>query len=109
MSKHAPDLQCPMRVAPRRKSVGHALEKLAARWRLVLTGLVGSATLLSVAEQGNELAKPSDLFQGTNVWKLHLKFTPDQWEAMEPQGGAGGFFGGPGPGGGRGPGGPGPM
>ena len=37
----------------------------------------------------------SDLFNATNVWNLHLKFTPDQWEAMEPAGG-GGFFGGPG-------------
>src|SRR3989442_7753097 len=43
-----------------------------------------------------------ELFNGTNVWTVHFKFTPDQWEAMEPKGGGGGFFGGP-----RGPGGPG--
>lgn len=45
------------------------------------------------------------LYDLTNVWTVHLKFTPDQWEAMEPKGGAnpfGGFGGGgprPGPGG----------
>ena len=60
--------------------------------------------------------KPSELFVTTNVWTVHLKFTPDQWEAIEPKGG-GNMFGGPrggggpgGPGGGpggRGPGGPG--
>ncbi len=27
------------------------------------------------------------LFQITNVWTVHLKFTKDQWEAMEPKGG----------------------
>jgi spore coat protein CotH len=44
----------------------------------------------------------ADLFKVTNVWTVHLKFTPDQWEALEPQGGGGGPFGGRG-----GPGGPG--
>ncbi len=28
------------------------------------------------------------LYQLTNIWTLHLRFTPDQWEAMEPKGGA---------------------
>jgi spore coat protein CotH len=31
------------------------------------------------------LAKPADLFVPTNVWHVHLRFTPDQWEAMEPR------------------------
>ena len=53
------------------------------------------------------------LYSLTNVWTVHLKFAPDQWEAMEPKGGPGGFGGGPegprgGPGGPGGPGGFGP-
>ena len=27
------------------------------------------------------------LFNLTNVWKIHLTFTPEQWQAMEPKGG----------------------
>ena len=39
---------------------------------------------------------PADLYQTTNVWTLHLRFTADQWKAMEPKrtegaGGGGGF------------------
>jgi spore coat protein CotH len=30
-----------------------------------------------------------DLFNVTSIWTIHLKFTPDQWEAMEPKGGGG--------------------
>src|SRR5687767_7917691 len=37
---------------------------------------------------------PDALFQPTKVWSIHLTFTPEQWEAMEPKGG-GGMFGGP--------------
>src|SRR5688572_17754027 len=36
--------------------------------------------------------KASDLFVVTQVWTVHLTFSPDQWEAMEPAGG-GGMFG----------------
>lgn len=42
--------------------------------------------------------QPDQLFNPTNIWTVHLQFTPDQWEAMEPKGGAGpfgGFGGGP--------------
>ncbi|HZR15700.1 MAG TPA: CotH kinase family protein [Verrucomicrobiae bacterium] len=59
-------------------------------------------------------AKPADLFQTTNVWNIHLQFTPEQWQAIEPvetgeMPGRGGMrFRGPGgPGGGGGPEGPG--
>lgn len=55
------------------------------------------------ADIEKEPLKPSDLFLTTNIWTVHLQFTPEQWEAMEPKGGPGGMFGGPG---GRGPGGP---
>ena len=51
---------------------------------------------------------PAQLFRLTNIWTVHLKFTADQWKAMEPEGGPGGP-GGPfgGPFGGRRGGGPG--
>jgi spore coat protein CotH len=48
--------------------------------------------------------KPSQLFQETHVWNVHLHFTPDQWDEMEPKNGPG--RGGFRPGGGGGPGGP---
>lgn len=38
------------------------------------------------------------LYNLTSVWTIHLKFAPDQWEAMEPRGGGDPFSGG-GPGG----------
>jgi hypothetical protein len=47
-------------------------------------------------------SKPAGLFQETTVWTVHLKFTAQQWNAMEPKSGPFGGFGGP-----RGPGGPG--
>lgn len=71
----------------------------AALQRFVLSGFIGFAGLLAFAAGP---ARPAELYTGTNVWTVHLKFSPDQWEAMEPKGG-GGFFGGPG--GPRGPGG----
>lgn len=62
------------------------------------------------AQTKNPAAKSfqaADLFQVTNVWNVHLRMTEEQWKAMEPKGGQGGFFGGPGGGPMRGPGGPG--
>lgn len=29
--------------------------------------------------------KPGDLFQPTKIWEVHLTFTPDQWQAMQPK------------------------
>ncbi len=40
---------------------------------------------------GQDMAGPDNLFQLTNVWTLHLTFTPDEWEAMEPKGDAASF------------------
>lgn len=39
------------------------------------------------------------LFDPDRVWDLHLTFTPEAWDAMEPKGGPGPFGGPPGPGG----------
>src|SRR5438046_1916931 len=75
----------------------------------ILSALLSSICLLAVAaEPGKSVTpqKPADVLQLTNLWTVHLKFTPEQWEGLEPKGG-GGFFGGRGGPGGRGPGGPG--
>lgn len=40
---------------------------------------------------------PSELYQPTKVWTIHLKIAADQWAAMEPKGGAGMFGPPPGP------------
>lgn len=51
-------------------------------------------------------SSPEALFDQKSLWSVHLKFTAEQWQAMEPKGGQRG--GGPGgPGFMRGPGGPG--
>jgi hypothetical protein len=36
------------------------------------------------ADPTNRLG-PGDIFQFTNVWTIHLTFTPEQWQAMEPK------------------------
>ncbi len=54
---------------PGEEPVLHPTNALAAfRTRQPTAGLTGAATL----------------FGTTNVWTLHLRFEPDQWEAMEP-------------------------
>ncbi len=61
-------------------------------WGLALGSLVG--LVFAQAAEGPRV--PSDLYQTTNIWTVHLRFTTDQWDAMEPKGGGpGGFFGGP--------------
>ena len=42
-----------------------------------LAGLFSTATLT-----------PGSIFRGTNVWAIHLNFTAEQWEAMEPKRGS---------------------
>ncbi len=66
---------------------------------------LASVSLFTVPVDAGEAAPkrplpkmPSELFQETTAWNVHLRFTAEQWEAMEPKGGG---FGG-GPGGGRG-------
>src|SRR5687767_1552754 len=73
---------------------------------LLALGIVQSAVAADALP-----GKAADIYRLTNVWSLHLKFDPAEWDAMEPKGGGGfpPFGGGPrGPGGGPGgPGGPG--
>ena len=35
--------------------------------------------------RGANRLRPSDIFQFTNIWTIHLSFTPEQWEGMEPK------------------------
>jgi len=63
--------------------------------------LLFAASLLAVGSSFASEAAPqraSELFTATNVWTVHLKFTAEQWEAMEPKDGGersfnGGFGG----------------
>ncbi len=76
--------------------------------RFGLSAFISLTSLFAVVAESSEgPAKPSELFKVTNVWTVHLRFTPEQWEAMEPEGGGRGPFAGPG--GPRGPGGFGPA
>ena len=94
----------------------NARHNAAGRWRrpmavivatLLLVAIYCGAVALQRRSPGALSATPLDsdhLYNITNVWTIHLKFAPDQWEAMEPKGGFGPFGGGPrgnGPGGGR--------
>ncbi len=70
---------------------------------LILVNLCGAAAVPPVSPITSS-AHPLDsdhLYGLTNVWTIHLRFTPDQWEAMEPKGGQPGLMGmfGRGPGG----------
>ncbi len=77
-------------------------------WRRILPALAGAlfivalfygATALQRASTSSVSATmfDSDRIYGlTNVWTIHLKFAPDQWEAMQPQGDGNPFGGRPG-------------
>src|SRR5881392_1115055 len=43
---------------------------------------------------GKNTLRPGDVFRFTNVWTIHLTFTPEQWQAMEPKQAGGPQFGG---------------
>jgi hypothetical protein len=78
-------------------------------WVLVLPAVLALAAVagVTVAKSGESSLpkKAAELYQPTKVWTVHLRFTAEQWEAMEPKGGGFGRLGGPrGGGGGFGPG-----
>ena len=66
---------------------------------MLLCGIAAGSLLLFAADS-KAPAKPAELLDASKVWSIHLTFTQEQWNAMEPKGGAG--FGGPGGPGGRG-------
>ncbi|MGO8925572.1 MAG: CotH kinase family protein [Limisphaerales bacterium] len=75
---------------------------VAALSGLLLLALLGTALGLQRTVPGAATVVRLDgegLFNLTNVWKIHLTFTPDQWQALEPKGGGGGPGGPGGPGG----------
>ena len=86
--------QTPLRSAASGRKTGSLLTLAAFTF---IIGVAGAMAAPSTAP-----TKPSDLYQGTNIWTVRLQFTAEQWEAMEPAGGGGGFFGGFGGGGNRG-------
>jgi spore coat protein CotH len=75
---------------------------------LALLAAAGAIQKSSLASATAARIETEGLYHLTNIWTVHLTFTPDQWEEMEPKGGVGPFGGpgGPGPFG-RGPRGPG--
>lgn len=80
---------------------------------MIRTGALPLATFLALATLASGQSaglpqKPQDLFKIDRIWSVHLSFTADQWQAMQPIEDIrrAGIFG-PGPAGARGPGGPG--
>src|SRR6478672_1969218 len=54
----------------------------------MILACLGATSLPAPAADRNDLpARPADLFQSTQLWTIHLQFTPEQWRAMEPAGG----------------------
>lgn len=37
------------------------------------------------AKVAKDKLKAAEVFRGTNIWAVHLTFTPEQWKAMEPR------------------------
>jgi spore coat protein CotH len=77
-------------------------------WRRILPALAGALFIVALLYGATALQRESTsafsattfdsdrIYNLTNIWTIHLKFAPDQWEAMEPQGGGNPFGGGPG-------------
>lgn len=61
---------------------------------ILTVALLFGATALEQVSPNRPSAPPShpdDFYRLTNIWTIHLKFAPDQWEAMEPKGGGNPF------------------
>ncbi len=57
---------------------------LFLRLAAVMVGLA-SAPAPGAGEPAADGIKPSQVFLTTNIWTVHLTFTPEQWQAMEPK------------------------
>jgi hypothetical protein len=71
--------------------------RISAPQLLAVVCLFGLVQDAKAAETPGASAFPSnsaELFQTDKVWTLHLRFTPEQWAAMEPEGGTGLLMGG---------------
>jgi spore coat protein H len=67
---------------------------------LIVAVFCGAVALerVTAGASSSQTLDSDHIYNLTNFWTIHLKFAPDQWEAMEPKGGGNPFFGG-GPGG----------
>ena len=56
---------------------------------LVFVLVIMTASASPAAEPGVKIGAnsltPGNVFRFTNLWTIHLSFTPEQWEAMEPK------------------------
>ena len=56
-------------------------------------GLVSLFAIQNLAQEKKAIRtdqlSPAEIFQVTNIWTIHMRFTADQWEAMEPKQAAG--------------------
>jgi spore coat protein H len=59
----------------------------------LFVGLQILLTTVAMATASEVPRKSSDLFQTKKVWTIELEFTPEQWAAMEPEGGQNPFGG----------------
>jgi hypothetical protein len=64
---------------------------------LIVLLFCGAVALQRVAPgaSSSQILDSDRIYGLTNVWTIHLRFAPDQWEAMQPKGGGNPFFGGP--------------
>jgi hypothetical protein len=58
--------------------------------RITIVAIMSSFAIATAAEDSSAggtktSLRPSEIFQFTNVWTIHLSFTPEQWEAMVPK------------------------
>ena len=61
---------------------------------MVLFGAASFVLNAQGAEPSPKNLQPEHVFQMTNLWTVHFKFTPEQWQEMEPKGGLmSGMFG----------------
>src|SRR5690349_21825679 len=68
----------------------------AALLRGFMFASLSSGTLSArAADRSDFPAQSADLFRSTQVWTVHLKFTAEQWKAIEPAGGGDFMRGGP--------------
>jgi hypothetical protein len=78
----------------------------AGGWRRLVAILTGALLIVALfcgaevlqrvspASFSNQALDADHIYNPTNVWIIHLKFTPEQWEAMEPKGSQNPFGGG---------------
>jgi spore coat protein H len=57
--------------------------------RHFLIGIIAASVALSLLAaqlaKKDDARKPAEIFLTTNIWDVHLRFTPEQWAAMEPK------------------------